>query len=146
MEKDDPVFRSFRILILDDEPIVCKRLKPVFEKMGHTVEIFNESTPALARLRETTFDIVITDLNMEGANGIEVLRCAKESSINTHVMVITGFPTPETARESYREGAVEFIAKTFKISDIAATIKRLEQQSFRADGPSVPVDRRDRRG
>ena len=94
-----------RILILDDEPIVCKRLKPAFQKMGHTVETFTDSTLALARLHETKFDIVVTDLKMEGADGIQILNGAKASSPDTQVIVITGFATLETAKESYRKGA-----------------------------------------
>ena len=69
-----------RILILDDEPIVCKRLKPAFQKLGYEVETFTESASALARLQETSFDIVITDLKMEGVDGMQILTQAKESA------------------------------------------------------------------
>jgi len=115
-----------RILVLDDEPIVCKRLKPAFETMGYEVETFTDSGEALGRLQEKIFDIVITDLKMEGADGIQVLMGAKASCAATRVIVITGFATRETARESHLKGAVEFIAKPFKISDITACVKRIE--------------------
>lgn len=115
-----------RILILDDEPIVCKRLKPTFQKMGYEVETFTDSASALARLRETTFNIVITDLKMEGADGMQVLMGAKESSADTHVIVITGFATLDTAKESYRKGAFDFVAKPFKLGDIVDCVKRIE--------------------
>jgi DNA-binding NtrC family response regulator len=117
-----------RILILDDEPIVCKRLKPAFQKMGHTVETFTESTAALARLRELHFDIVVTDLKMEGADGIQILHEAKDISSDTQVIVITGFATLETAKESYRKGAFDFVAKPFKLRDILDCVKRIEQR------------------
>ncbi len=117
-----------RILILDDEPIVCKRLKPAFQKMGHTVETFTDSTLALARLRESRFDIVVTDLKMEGADGIQILSGAKASSPDTQVIVITGFATLETAKESYRKGAFDFVAKPFKLRDILDCVKRIEDK------------------
>ncbi len=117
-----------RILILDDEPIVCKRLKPAFQKMGHTVETFTDSTLALARLHETKFDIVVTDLKMEGADGIQILNGAKASSPDTQVIVITGFATLETAKESYRKGAFDFVAKPFKLRDILDCVKRIEDK------------------
>jgi DNA-binding NtrC family response regulator len=117
-----------RILILDDEPIVCKRLKPTFQKMGYEVETFTDSASALARLREATFNIVITDLKMEGADGMQVLMGAKESSPDTHVIVITGFATLETAKESYRKGAFDFVAKPFKLGDILDCVKRIEEK------------------
>lgn len=119
---------TLRIMVLDDEPIVCKRLKPTFEKMGHTVETFTDSSKAIERLNETRFDIVITDLKMEGADGIQVLNGAKAASANTQVIIITGFATSETAKESYSKGAVEFIAKPFKIGDIVDCVKRIEQE------------------
>lgn len=119
---------KLRIMVLDDEPIVCKRLKPAFEKMGHFVETFTDSGQALARLDEAGFDVIITDLKMEGADGIQVLNNAKAVSPQTQVIIITGFATTETARESYSKGAVEFIAKPFKIGDIVACIKRIEEQ------------------
>ena len=123
-----PTERPLRILILDDEPIVCKRLRPTFQKMGYEVETFTDSASALARLRETTFDIVITDLKMEGADGMQVLMGAKESSADTHVIVITGFATLDTAKESYRKGAFDFVAKPFKLGDIVDCVKKIEEK------------------
>lgn len=115
-----------RILVLDDEPIVCKRLKPAFQKAGYDVETFTDSAGALARLREASFDIVITDLKMEGADGMQVLSGALDSSPRTRVIVITGFATLETAKESFRKGAFDFVAKPFKLGDIVDCVKRIE--------------------
>lgn len=120
--------KRFRILILDDEPIVCKRLKPAFQKLGYEVETFTESTAAIARLRETTFDIIITDLKMEGADGMQVLSAAKETTPETRVIIITGFATLETAKESYRKGAFDFVAKPFKLGDILDCVRKIEQE------------------
>ncbi|KGO35510.1 MAG: response regulator [Desulfoprunum sp.] len=116
-----------RLLILDDEPIVCKRLKPTFQKLGYDVETFTDSASALARLRQQPFDIVITDLKMEGADGMQVLAGVKEVSPATRVIVITGFATMETARESYRKGAFDFIAKPFKLGDLVECVQRVEK-------------------
>lgn len=115
------------ILILDDEPIVCKRLKPAFQRLGYDVETFTDSASALQRLKETPFDVVITDLKMEGADGMLVLASAKAASSATHVIIITGFATMETAKESYRQGAFDFIAKPFKLSDLLTCVKRIAE-------------------
>ena len=128
IQEEDSSASRFRILILDDEPIVCKRLKPAFQKMGYYVETYTESASALARLKETSFDVVITDLKMEGADGMQVLAKVKEASARTHVIIITGFATLETAKESYRKGAFDFVAKPFKLSDILDCVKRIEEQ------------------
>jgi len=114
------------ILILDDEPIVSKRLKPSLEKKGYRVETFTESLEALKRVREQDFDIVITDLKMEGLNGMEFLTEVKKKSPTTEVIVITGFATMETAKESFQKGVFDFLAKPFKLGEIAEVIKKAE--------------------
>jgi len=121
--------RRTQILILDDEPIVCKRLRPAFQKAGYDVEAFTDSSSAMARIEQKRFDIVITDLKMQGADGMQLLAWVKEISPDTSVIVITGFATSETAKESFRKGAFDFVAKPFKLSDILDTVRRLEERS-----------------
>lgn len=105
-----------RVLILDDEPIVCERLKPALEKVGFYVETFTESQPAVDRLAEQTFDVLVTDLKMRKPDGLEVMNFAKKNSPAIKVIIITGFATVDRAREAMKKGAVDFIAKPFKIS------------------------------
>ncbi len=114
------------ILVLDDEPIVSKRLKPSLIKNGYEVETFVRSVDALSRIREKNFDIIITDLKMEGINGMEFLTEAKRRSPTTEVIVITGFATMETARQSFSRGVFDFLAKPFKLGEILAVIRKAE--------------------
>lgn len=123
-----------QILILDDEPIVCKRLKPAFEKMGYEVESFTKSVEAMERVQGKEFDIVITDLKMEGLDGMQFLTAVKEKSPNTEVIVITGFATMETAKESFQKGIFDFVAKPFKISEIKEIVKKAEKKRKAAIG------------
>jgi DNA-binding NtrC family response regulator len=116
------------ILVLDDEPIVSKRLKPSLEKKGYEVETFTESLAALQRIRERDFNIVITDLKMEGLSGMEFLSEVKKRSPVTEVIVITGFATMETAKESFHKGVFDFLAKPFKLGEITAVIQRAEKK------------------
>ncbi|HIJ78624.1 MAG: response regulator [Desulfobulbaceae bacterium] len=116
------------ILILDDEPIVSKRLKPSLEKKGYEVETFTVSIDAMKRVREKNFDIVITDLKMEGVDGMQFLTEVKSRSPETEVIVITGFATMETAKESFRKGVFDFLAKPFKLGEIADVISRAEKK------------------
>jgi DNA-binding NtrC family response regulator len=115
-----------RLLILDDEPIVVKRLKPAFQKAGYEVTAFTDSTAALAAFEAAPADIVITDLKMEGLDGIAFLDRIKAVSPKVGVIVITGFATLETAKESFHKGAFDFVAKPFKLADILDVVARLE--------------------
>jgi DNA-binding NtrC family response regulator len=117
---------KLKILILDDEPIVCKRLKPSLEKHGFQVDTFTRSFEALQAVKETGYDIVITDLKMEGMDGMRFLQEAKKLNPNTEVIVITGFATMETAKESFKQGVFDFIAKPFNLSEIQRVVMRAE--------------------
>ena len=120
--------RRVSILVLDDEPIVCKRLKPFFQKAGYEVEAFNVPTQALARVQERRFDVVITDLKMEGLDGLAFLSKVKALYPDTDVIVITGFATLETSRESFHKGVFDFVAKPFKLAEILDGVKRIEKE------------------
>jgi DNA-binding NtrC family response regulator len=120
--------RKTQILILDDEPIVCKRLHPALEKAGYDVETFISSSEAMERVKVKEFDIVITDLKMEGVDGMTFLTTVKERSPTTEVIVITGFATMETAKESYQKGVFDFVAKPFKLGEIQDVVKRAEEK------------------
>jgi DNA-binding NtrC family response regulator len=117
---------KLKILILDDEPIVCKRLKPSLEKHGFQVDTFTRSFEALQAVKETGYDIIITDLKMEGMDGMRFLQEAKNLNPNTEVIVITGFATMETAKESFKKGVFDFIAKPFNLSEIQRVVLRAE--------------------
>ncbi|RJR50991.1 MAG: response regulator [Desulfobacteraceae bacterium] len=114
--------KSMDILILDDEPIVGKRLLPALQKDGHQVEIFVDPKMAVSRLEEKSFDIVVTDIRMEELDGIQVLENVTAKSPGTKVIMITGYATLELARESLTKGAFEFIAKPFRLGEIRSTI------------------------
>jgi DNA-binding NtrC family response regulator len=113
-----------QILVLDDEPIVGKRLRTALEKNGHVVEVFEDSRLALRRLDERDFDIIVTDVRMEEVDGIQVLEHVLERSARTKVIVITGYATVEVAREALAKGAFDFIAKPFKPDDLREVIKK----------------------
>jgi len=115
---------TLQILVLDDEPIVGKRLKPALEKQGYEVEIFEEGKKALTRIDEKVFDIVVTDIRMEDVNGIQVLEHVMAKSNKTKVIIITGYATVEMAREALSKGAFDFIAKPFKPDDLRAIIAK----------------------
>jgi DNA-binding NtrC family response regulator len=121
-----PTLEKPRIFILYDQQIVSKRLQPALEKRGYEVESFYESVKAMTRIRERQFDIVVTDLKMDGFDGMQFLTEVKKLSPTTEVIVITGFATMDTAKESMRKGVFDFLAKPFKLGEIQDVIKKAE--------------------
>jgi DNA-binding NtrC family response regulator len=118
--------RKTSILILDDELIVLKRLKPSLEKKNFEVEVFSASMKALNRIQEKEFDIVITDLKMEEQDGMQFLTAVKKRFPRTEIIVITGFATTETAKECFKKGVFDFLAKPFKLAEILEVISKAE--------------------
>ncbi len=115
---------KLRVLVLDDEPIVCKRLQPALEKLGFEVDTFTQSVEAMHQVQQSAYDIVITDLKMKEVDGMRFLEEVKKQHPETEVIVITGFATMETAKQSFQKGVFDFIAKPFKLSEIQDVVTR----------------------
>jgi DNA-binding NtrC family response regulator len=120
--------KEVNILLLDDEPIVGQRLKSGLVKMGCEVETFENPLEAMARIAQKRFDIVITDVMMAEASGIQVLETARKINPAVKVIIITGYATAELAREAMDKGAYDMIAKPFKPADLRALVVRAMQE------------------
>jgi DNA-binding NtrC family response regulator len=121
-----------RLLVIDDEAIVGKRLLQVFGKMGFKVEAYDNPIPAMEAAAAHPFDIVVTDLKMEGMDGMEVLTRVREINPATRVIIITGYAQPETAGDAFKLGVFDFIPKPFRLEQLKESILRaldeLEQE------------------
>jgi DNA-binding NtrC family response regulator len=120
--------RKLEILVLDDESIVCARLKPALEKEGFYVETFTDSREAKKRLEERRFDIVVTDLKMANVDGMELYRFVNEKWPGTKVIIISGFATIDVAREALQAGVRDVIAKPFKIGQLKDLINQVSSE------------------
>jgi len=121
---------SHRIMVIDDEKIVGDMAKLSLEQEGYTVETFLNAEPALKRLEEEKFDVVVTDYKMKGIDGMEVLRTVKGLYPATQVIMITAFANLDAAIEALRRDVHDFFPKPVKIKELKASIKRaLEKQA-----------------
>jgi DNA-binding NtrC family response regulator len=118
------VSTALRALIVDDEPIVGRRLKPVLEKLGLEVEVFEDPVLALARFSEAGFDIVVSDVKMKGMDGVALLERVRARSPRCKVVLITGYPSPQVAAEAMAKGAFEYIAKPFRTDHLRRVVER----------------------
>ena len=116
--------KGLEVLLLDDEPIVGKRLKPALAKIGCNVEVFEDAKKALERIDQKEFDIVVTDIRMDEIDGLQVLEHVRQSTERTKVIMITGYAMMAVAREAMEKGAFDFIAKPFKPDDLRQVIAK----------------------
>jgi DNA-binding NtrC family response regulator len=128
--------RNAKIMVVDDESIVCNMTKAVLEQEGYYVECFLNAKPALDRLKAEKFDLVITDLKMKGIDGMEVLKTIKAESPGTKVIMITAFASLDAAIEALRGKVDDFFPKPVKFNDLKACIKRLLGQEPAPSPPS----------
>jgi DNA-binding NtrC family response regulator len=113
-----------RIMIVDDEKIVGDMAKISLEADGYSVETFLNAEPALRRLEEAAFDVVITDYKMKGIDGMEVLRKVRSLYPGTQVIMITAFANLDAAIEALRRDVHDFFPKPVKIKELKASIRR----------------------
>jgi len=113
-----------RIALVDDDRNILTSVSMTLEAEGFEVETFTESEAALKRLKEKSFDVLVTDMKMRGPTGMDVLRYVKDSAPTTQVIVITGYATIETNREAEALGAYQFIAKPFKMAELAKLVSQ----------------------
>ncbi len=120
---------NYRIMVIDDEKIVGDMAKLSLEQEGYAVETFLNAEPALKRLQEEKFDVVVTDYKMKGIDGMEVLKTVKDFYPATQVIMITAFANLDAAIEALRRDVHDFFPKPVKIKELKASIKRaLEKQ------------------
>jgi DNA-binding NtrC family response regulator len=122
---------SPRILVVDDEMIVCESCQRILQEDSYEVECVSSGKEAIEKMKANPFDIVITDLKMPGVDGMEVLKSIREDYPDTVVIMITGFSTVETAVEAMKLGAFDYIPKPFTPDEVSIVVKKaIEKRSL----------------
>jgi len=113
-----------RILVVDDEKIICELIERTLERNNYDVEIARNGKTALEKVKESVFDILITDVKMPKISGMDVLKEIKKANPIIEVIVITGYPTIELAVEAIKIGAYDFITKPFDINKVQSMVNK----------------------
>lgn len=111
------------ILIVDDEPSMRDFLKILLMKEGYTVDTASNGNSALERIQEKNFNLVITDIRMDGMDGLQLLNNIKEQIPSLPVVMITAFASPDDAVFSMKNGAFDYISKPFNVEEIKTVIR-----------------------
>ncbi len=121
-----------RILVIDDEKVIRDSLKRSLELWGYVCQTAEDGKEAQEKIKSNRFyHLLITDLKMPNQGGIEILKEIKKNNPYVEVIVITGYPTVETAKEALKVGAADYLAKPFDLQAMKQTVaKCLERQKF----------------
>ncbi len=112
------------MLIVEDKPSMARMLKETLETDGYQAMIAPDGKTGISIISEESPDIVLTDLKLPGADGIEVLKASKENNPLRPVIVMTAYGSVQTAVKAMKEGAFDFITKPFDVDHLLMLIRR----------------------
>ncbi len=116
-----------RILVVDDEPLTLELIVEGLTDRGYSIDVAASGTEAIAKAEATSYDVVITDLNMPGMDGMEVLDHFNENRPGTLVILLTAYGTIETAVQAVKRGAFDYLTKPAKLDEIIIILQRAEE-------------------
>jgi DNA-binding NtrC family response regulator len=113
-----------KIIVIDDEKIVCDMAKKILQAEGYEVETFTDSELALEAIKSHPFDLVITDLKMENVSGMDILKEVNRLYPQTRVIMLTAYATLDATIEAIRERIYDFFPKPVKIDELKKSVKK----------------------
>jgi two-component system response regulator PilR (NtrC family) len=113
-----------RILIVDDDEAIRELLKEFFQGLGYETTTSANGSEALTIINQHDFDCIISDNVMPDVNGLELLERLREQGKKVPFLMITGYPTIETAVEVMKRGAYDYITKPLQLEDVRIKVER----------------------
>ena len=114
-----------RILVLDDVADALSMIRRILEKKGYDIVTFTEEEEALKYAQANRFDLAILDIKLKKMSGVEVLEELKKINPTGRVIMLTGYPTMESARESLRLGADDYCVKPLDKAELEEKVSRV---------------------
>ena len=117
-----------KILVIDDEPIVLNSCRRVLKSEGFDVNIVPSADEALKAMKKEGFDLLLVDVKMPKHDGMYLMQKVKEKWPDVPIIVMSGYPTPDTITDGAKMGAAAFIAKPFTPDELLETIRQVIQK------------------
>lgn len=112
-----------KILIIDDENVICRGCKMVFTEMGYLCNCCMTGTEGLKNIVENHYDVLLLDMKLKDMDGMKVLRAVKQAKPDIYVIVITGYSTVKNTIKAMKIGANDYISKPFTDDTIIAAVQ-----------------------
>ena len=112
------------VLIVDDDPSICRILEKILQKEGYNIMIANSGKQAIKIVERETVQLILLDIQMNGIDGMDTLQFIKSISPDTNIIMMTAHPTLETARRAMEHYAYDYITKPFDVDFLTELIKK----------------------
>ncbi len=112
------------VLVVDDELLIRDLLYDFFREKGLKVSVADSGPAALDKLSRQPFDVLVVDLKMPAMDGLEFIKEVRKKKIQTPAVIITGFPSLESALEALRARVYDYVIKPFNVNQLFATVKK----------------------
>ena len=116
--------KGYKILIVEDDQKMNQGLLHVISKEGYIAEAVDSGEKALEKIRNTPFDLIISDFKLPGINGMELLKATKKYDVNILFIIITAYGTVDTAVLAMKQGAEDYILKPFDMEELRLVVKK----------------------
>jgi len=126
---NDGKAEKLKILIVDDEAIVRDSLAGWFGEDGHQVGVASSAREALAKMRESTWNMALVDIRMPGMDGLELHRRIRDVAPDTIVIIMTAYASVDTAVQALKEGAYDYITKPFDPERLTHLVRQTAERS-----------------
>jgi len=122
-----------KILVVDDDGIVIKSCRRILEAEGFEVMTVPGADEALEKIKHYDFDLLLMDVKMPKHDGIFLMREIKKNRPNIPIIVMSGYPTPETIADVLKLGATQFIPKPFRPDELVKVVRQVLQKAIKKD-------------
>jgi len=122
------VRHHIKVLVVDDDPQVCKTVGLILQEHGYAVQSYSQPRQAVQSVRKTAYDIALVDIKMPDMDGIEVVQKVKDEDARISILVMTAYPDVQTAAETMRLGARDYLTKPFKEEQLLEAVERVAQE------------------
>lgn len=116
--------KPLKVLVIDDEKVICDACHLILSENGHTVEWRMTGQEGLKAVREGSYDVVLLDMKLPDIDGMEILEAFRNEKLDSCVIVMTGYSTISNAVEAMKLGAADYLSKPFTDEELVGAINK----------------------
>jgi len=116
--------KPLKILVIDDEQVICSGCRMILSDLGHTVDTCNTCKEGLNAIRKTEYHLVLLDMKLPDSDGIEILKTVRIEKSKMYIIVMTGYATIRNVVSTMRLGAFDYLPKPFTDEELIASVEK----------------------